>query len=45
EAVRSLMIEENVVSAAGTKHFSGFSLSHITRAIRSAGYEPVQRYV
>ncbi len=41
----SLMIEENVVSAAGTKHFSGFSLSHITRAIKSAGYEPVQRYV
>ncbi len=41
----SLMIEENVVSAAGTKHFSGFSLSHITRAIKTAGYEPVQRFV
>lgn len=41
----SLMIEENVVSAAGTKHFSGFSLNHITRAIKSAGFEPVQRYV
>jgi cyclic dehypoxanthinyl futalosine synthase len=41
----SLMIEENVVSAAGTKHFSGFSLSHITRAIKSAGFEPVQRYI
>ncbi len=41
----SLMIEENVVSAAGTKHFSGFSLSQIKRAIKSAGFEPVQRYV
>ncbi len=41
----SLMIEENVVSAAGTKHFSGFSLNHITRAIKNAGFEPVQRYI
>jgi len=40
----SLMIEENVVSAAGTKHFSGLSLSNITRAIKNAGFEPVQRF-
>ncbi|MFZ1081795.1 MAG: cyclic dehypoxanthinyl futalosine synthase [Candidatus Kryptoniota bacterium] len=41
----SLMIEENVVSAAGTKHFAGFSLNHITRAIKAAGFEPEQRFV
>ncbi len=41
----SLMIEENVVSAAGTKHFAGFSLNQIKRAIKSAGFEPVQRFV
>ncbi len=41
----SLMIEENVVSAAGTKHFSGFSLNHITRAIKNAGFEPEQRFI
>jgi len=40
----SLMIEENVVSAAGTKHFAGLSLSNINRAIKSAGFEPVQRF-
>ena len=41
----SLMIEENVVSAAGTKHFSGFNLTQISRAIKTAGFEPVQRLI
>jgi cyclic dehypoxanthinyl futalosine synthase len=39
----SLMIEENVVSAAGTVHH--LSLDEIKRAIREAGYVPRQRNV
>jgi cyclic dehypoxanthinyl futalosine synthase len=37
------MIEENVVSSAGTVHH--LSLEEIRRAIREAGYEPRQRNV
>lgn len=39
----SLMIEENVVSSAGTVHY--LSLEQIRRAIREAGYIPRQRNV
>jgi cyclic dehypoxanthinyl futalosine synthase len=39
----SLMIEENVVSAAGTVHH--LTLEQIRGAIREAGYEPRQRNV
>src|SRR3954467_843041 len=39
----SLMIEENVVSSAGTVHH--LSLEQIQRAIREAGYVPRQRNV
>jgi cyclic dehypoxanthinyl futalosine synthase len=39
----SLMIEENVVSAAGTVHH--LTLEQIKGAIREAGYEPRQRNV
>ena len=39
----SLMIEENVVSSAGTVHH--LTLSQIRRAIREAGYIPRQRNV
>ena len=39
----SLMIEENVVSSAGTVHH--LSLEEIKRAIREAGYIPRQRNV
>ncbi len=39
----SLMIEENVVSSAGTVHH--LSLKEIQRAIREAGYIPRQRNV
>jgi cyclic dehypoxanthinyl futalosine synthase len=39
----SLMIEENVVSAAGTTH--RLTLEQIRNAIREAGYEPRQRNV
>ena len=39
----SLMIEENVVSSAGTVHH--LSLDQIKRAIREAGYIPRQRNV
>lgn len=39
----SLMIEENVVSSAGTVHHQ--SLEQIRRAIREAGYVPRQRNV
>ena len=39
----SLMIEENVVSAAGTVHH--LSLEQIKRAIRESGYIPRQRNV
>jgi cyclic dehypoxanthinyl futalosine synthase len=39
----SLMLEENVVSAAGTVHH--LSLAEIRRAIRESGYIPRQRNV
>ena len=39
----SLMIEENVVAAAGTVHH--LSLNQIQRAIRESGYIPRQRNV
>ena len=39
----SLMIEENVVSSAGTVHY--MTLEQIKRAIREAGYIPRQRNV
>ena len=39
----SLMIEENVVSSAGTVHH--LTLKQIQRAIREAGYIPRQRNV
>lgn len=39
----SLMIEENVVAAAGTVHY--LSLDEIKRAIRELGFEPRQRNV
>jgi cyclic dehypoxanthinyl futalosine synthase len=39
----SLMIEENVVAAAGTVHH--LTLEQIKRAIRELGYEPRQRNV
>ena len=39
----SLMIEENVVSSAGTVHH--LSLAEIRRAIRESGYIPRQRNV
>jgi cyclic dehypoxanthinyl futalosine synthase len=39
----SLMIEENVVSSAGTVYH--LSLEEIRRAIREAGYIPRQRNV
>ena len=39
----SLMLEENVVSAAGTVHH--LTLEQIRNAIREAGYEPRQRNV
>ncbi len=37
----SIMLEENVVAAAGTSHTMG--LSDMERVIRGAGYEPRQR--
>ncbi len=39
----SLMIEENVVAAAGTVHY--LTLEQIKNAIREAGYIPRQRNV
>jgi cyclic dehypoxanthinyl futalosine synthase len=39
----SLMIEENVVAAAGTVHY--LTLEQIKGAIREAGYVPRQRNV
>jgi cyclic dehypoxanthinyl futalosine synthase len=37
----SIMIEENVVSAAGTTHRAG--VDDFVRTIRNAGFQPVQR--
>lgn len=39
----STMMEENVVSAAGTSHTNDMSLPVMQRLIRDAGYEPVRR--
>jgi len=39
----STMLEENVVSAAGTHHTSEMTLSEMQRLIRDAGYEPRRR--
>ena len=39
----STMMEENVVSAAGTSHTNEMTLPEMQRLIRDAGYEPVRR--
>ena len=39
----STMMEENVVSAAGTSHTSEMTLKEMQRLIRDAGYDPVRR--
>jgi len=39
----SSMMEENVVSAAGTSHTSAMTLAEIKRLIETAGYRPVRR--
>ncbi len=39
----STMMEENVVSAAGTSHTNEMTLPQMQRVIRDAGYEPVRR--
>ena len=39
----STMLEENVVSAAGTSHTNEMDLETMERLIRSAGYEPRRR--
>ena len=39
----STMMEENVVSAAGTSHTDTMTLQEMQRLIRDAGYEPVRR--
>ncbi len=39
----STMMEENVVSAAGTSHTDAMTIQEMQRLIRSAGYEPVRR--
>jgi cyclic dehypoxanthinyl futalosine synthase len=39
----STMLEENVVSAAGTSHTNEMDLESMERLIRSAGYEPRRR--
>ncbi len=39
----STMMEENVVSAAGTTHTNEMTLPEMRRLIRDAGYEPVRR--
>ena len=39
----STMLEENVVSAAGTSHTSEMDLANMHRLIRDAGYEPKRR--
>jgi len=39
----STMMEENVVSAAGTSHTGEMTLQEMQRLIRDAGYEPVRR--
>jgi len=39
----STMLEENVVSAAGTSHMSDMDLTHMLRLIEDAGYEARRR--
>jgi len=39
----STMMEENVVSAAGTSHTGEMTLQEMERLIRDAGYDPVRR--
>ena len=39
----STMLEENVVSAAGTSHTNDMGLENMERLIRDAGYEPRRR--
>ena len=39
----STMLEENVVSAAGTSHMSAMDLTHMLRLIEDAGYEARRR--
>ena len=39
----STMMEENVVSAAGTSHTNEMDLEAMERLIRAAGYEPRRR--
>ena len=39
----STMLEENVVSAAGTSHTGEMTLREMRRLIQDAGYEPVRR--
>ena len=39
----STMMEENVVSAAGTSHTNEMDLEAMKRLIREAGYEPRRR--
>lgn len=39
----STMMEENVVSAAGTSHTDTMTLQEMQRLIRDAGYDPVRR--
>ena len=39
----STMMEENVVSAAGTSHTGAMTLAEIQRLITDAGYKPVRR--
>lgn len=39
----STMLEENVVSAAGTSHTNEMDLANMERLIRDAGFDPVRR--
>jgi cyclic dehypoxanthinyl futalosine synthase len=39
----STMMEENVVSAAGTSHTGQMTLAEMMRLIQDAGYRPVRR--
>ena len=39
----STMMEENVVSAAGTSHADAMTLREMQRLIRDAGYAPIRR--
>ena len=39
----STMMEENVVSAAGTSHTDAMTLREMQRLIKDAGYAPIRR--